>query len=432
MAALIVFGIFVVLIFIGTPIGISLATAAMGAIMNFDLGTAMISRNFEANIAKFPLVAIPFFILAGVLMEKAKIVDGISKFVILVVGRATGGLAIAAVITCIFWGAISGSGPATAAALGLVFIPTMIKQGYDKYFSASAIAAGAGLSIIIPPSIAFIVYGNLTDVSVGALFLGGIVPGVIVGMFLILSVYLSSKRHNFRGEMKRGSLKEIGKAFIGAFWSLLAPVIILGSIYAGVATPTESAIMGVFYALFVGLFVYKTITFKLLISALSDTVVASATVMLVVAMAGIFSWAASTLGVIDAAANLVSSLTTNKLVFLLLINVVMLIAGMFLDAISITYVFMPIILPVLLKLQIDPLFFGVVMVVALAIGQITPPVAVNLYVTANIIKSNITNEMVRYVLPMVIVSILALLVITLFPHLTLWLPAASGLYTPRF
>jgi len=227
------------------------------------------------------------------------------------VGRATGGLAIAAVITCIFWGAISGSGPATAAALGLVFIPTMIKQGYDKYFSASAIAAGAGLSIIIPPSIAFIVYGNLTDVSVGALFLGGIVPGVIVGMFLILSVYLSSKRHNFRGEMKRGSLKEIGKAFIGAFWSLLAPVIILGSIYAGVATPTESAIMGVFYALFVGLFVYKTITFKLLISALSDTVVASATVMLVVAMAGIFSWAASTLGVIDAAANLVSSLTKN-------------------------------------------------------------------------------------------------------------------------
>jgi C4-dicarboxylate transporter DctM subunit len=232
--------------------------------------------------------------------------------------------------------------------------------------------------------------------------------------------------------MQRGTLKEIGKAFIGAFWSLLAPVIILGSIYAGIATPTESAIMGVFYALFVGLFVYKTISFKLLVSALSDTVVASATVMLVVAMAGIFSWAASTLGVIDAAANLVSSLTSNKLVFLLLINVVMLIAGMFLDAISITYVFMPIILPVLLKLQIDPLFFGVVMVVALAIGQITPPVAVNLYVTANIIKSNITNEMVKYVLPMVIVSILALLVITLFPQLTLWLPVSSGLYTPRF
>jgi len=432
MAALIVFGIFVILIFIGTPIGISLATAAMGAIMRFDLGTAMISRNFEANIAKFPLVAIPFFILAGVLMEKAKIVDGISKFVILVVGRSTGGLAIAAVITCIFWGAISGSGPATAAALGLVFIPTMIKQGYNKYFAASTIAAGAGLSIIIPPSIAFIVYGNLTDVSVGALFLGGIIPGTIVGLFLIFMVYISSRKHNFRGLEERGSLKEIGKAFIGAFWSLLAPVIILGSIYAGVATPTESAIMGVFYALFVGLFIYRTITIDVLISALSDTVVASATVMMVVAMAGLFSWAASTLGVIDAAANLVSSLTSNKIVFLLLINVVMLIAGMFLDAISITYVFMPIILPVILKLGIDPLYFGVVLVVALAVGQITPPVAVNLYVTANIIKSNISNEMVKFVIPMVLAAIVALLVITFFPQLSLWLPISSGLYTPRF
>ena len=432
MAALIVFGIFVILIFIGTPIGISLATAAMGAIMRFDLGTVMISRNFEANIAKFPLVAIPFFILAGVLMEKAKIVDGISKFVILVVGRSTGGLAIAAVITCIFWGAISGSGPATAAALGLVFIPTMIKQGYNKYFAASTIAAGAGLSIIIPPSIAFIVYGNLTDVSVGALFLGGIIPGTIVGLFLIFMVYISSRKHNFRGLEERGSLKEIGKAFIGAFWSLLAPVIILGSIYAGVATPTESAIMGVFYALFVGLFIYRTITIDVLISALSDTVVASATVMMVVAMAGLFSWAASTLGVIDAAANLVSSMTSNKIVFLLLINVVMLIAGMFLDAISITYVFMPIILPVILKLGIDPLYFGVVLVVALAVGQITPPVAVNLYVTANIIKSNISNEMVKFVIPMVLAAIVALLVITFFPQLSLWLPISSGLYTPRF
>jgi len=348
------------------------------------------------------------------------------------VGRSTGGLAIAAVITCIFWGAISGSGPATAAALGLVFIPTMIKQGYNKYFAASTIAAGAGLSIIIPPSIAFIVYGNLTDVSVGALFLGGIIPGTIVGLFLIFMVYISSRKHNFRGLEERGSLKEIGKAFIGAFWSLLAPVIILGSIYAGVATPTESAIMGVFYALFVGLFIYRTITIDVLISALSDTVVASATVMMVVAMAGLFSWAASTLGVIDAAANLVSSLTSNKIVFLLLINVVMLIAGMFLDAISITYVFMPIILPVILKLGIDPLYFGVVLVVALAVGQITPPVAVNLYVTANIIKSNISNEMVKFVIPMVLAAIVALLVITFFPQLSLWLPISSGLYTPRF
>lgn len=432
MEALIVFGIFLILIIIGTPIGIALGTAGIGAIVTYDLGLAMISRNFEANISKFPLIAIPFFILAGVLMEKSRIVDGISKFVILLVGRKTGGLAVAGVITCIFWGAVSGSGPATAAALGLVFITPMVKQGYNKYFAASTIAAGAGLSIIIPPSIAFIVYGNLTNVSVGALFLGGIIPGVIVGFFLIVVVYLQSRRHGFRGSEEAGSLKDLGKAFLESIWALMAPVIILGSIYAGIATPTESAIIGVFYALAVGIFVYKTINLDVIISTLADTAAGSAVVMFVVAMAGIFSWAAATLGVIDAAANLVSSLTTNAVVFVLLTNLVMLFAGMFLDAISITYVFMPIILPALLALGIDPLFFGIVFTISLAIGQITPPVAVNLYVTANLIKSNINNEMVKFVLPMVAAAILALLFLTFFPQISLFLPVASGLYTPAF
>ena len=430
MAALLVFGVFLLLIVIGVPIGISLGTAGIGAIVNYGLGTAMISRNFEANISKFPLIAIPFFILAGTLMDKAKIVDGISRFIILLTGKRRGGLAIAGVITCIFWGAVSGSGPATAAALGLVFITPMIKQGYNKYFAAATIAAGAGLSIIIPPSIAFIVYGNLTSVSVGALFLGGILPGILVGVFLIGVVYIISVRHNYRGSEEAGSFKEIGKAFVGSFWALLAPVIILGSIYAGIATPTESAIIGVFYALFVGIFIFRTITISVLFQALVDTLVGSAVVMFVVSMAGIFSWAASTLGVIDAAAALVTSMTTNPMIFILLTMVVMLIAGMFLDAISIMYVFMPIIMPALVALRIDPLYFGVCLTVSLAIGQITPPVAVNLYVTANLIKSNINNEMVKFVLPMVYAAVFALIVIVLIPQLSLYLPIVSKLYTP--
>ncbi|MBP7494873.1 MAG: TRAP transporter large permease [Spirochaetales bacterium] len=429
MAALIVFGIFLLLILIGSPIGTALGVAGMGAIFTFDLGTAMISRNFEANIAKFPLVAIPFFILAGTLMEKSRIVDGISRFVILLTGKNVGGLAIAGVITCIFWGAVSGSGPATAAALGMVFIIPMIQQGYNKYFAASVIAAGAGLSIIIPPSIAFIVYGNLTDVSVGALFLGGVIPGIIVGLFLIMVTYLLARKNNFRGIEEKGSPKDLLKAFVDSFWALLAPVIILGSIYAGIATPTEAAIMGVFYALFVGVFIYHTINLEVLYKSLSETVMSSAVVMFVVSMAGIFSWAAATLGVIDAAANLVSSLTSNPLVFVLLTSALMLVAGMFLDAISIIYVFMPIILPALKALQIDPLYFGVVLVISLAIGQITPPVAVNLYVTANLIKSDINADMVKYVLPMVYASILALIFIALFPNLSLFLPVGAGLYT---
>ncbi|GAB4222875.1 MAG: TRAP transporter large permease [Spirochaetales bacterium] len=430
MEALIVFGIFLFLILIGTPIGTALGVAGIGAILSFDLGTAMISRNFEANIAKFPLVAIPFFILAGNLMEKSRIVDGIARFIILLTGKNVGGLALAGVLTCIFWGAVSGSGPATAAALGLVFIAPMIKQGYDKYFAASTIAAGAGLSIIIPPSIAFIVYGNLTDVSVGALFLGGIIPGIVVGGFLMIVTYWLARIHDFRGTEEKGTPKELLKAFANSFWALLAPVIILGSIYAGVATPTEAAIMGVFYALFVGTFVYRTINWSILFQALSNTVMSSAVVMFVVSMAGIFSWAAATLGVIDGAANLVSSLTSNPIVFMLLTSAVMIVAGMFLDAISITYVFMPIILPALKFLKIDPLYFGIVFVISLAIGQITPPVAVNLYVTANLIHSDINTQMVRYVIPMVISAILALILITLIPSLSLYLPTVAGLYTP--
>jgi C4-dicarboxylate transporter DctM subunit len=392
----------------------------------------MISRNIEANIAKFPLGAIPFFILAGNLMEKSRIVKGISHFIILVTGKRVGGLAIAGVITCIFWGAVSGSGPATAAALGLVFIVPMIKQGYNKFYAASSIAAGSGLSIIIPPSIAYIVYGNITGVSVGALFLGGILPGIIVGLFLILVTYLIARKHDFHGSEEQGSFKDIVKAFISSFWALLAPVIILGSIYAGIATPTEAAIIGVFYAFFVGLFVYRTINLKVLYKALTDTVVSSAVVMFVVCMAGIFSWAASTLGVIDGAANLVSSLTQNAMVFVLLTMVVMIFAGMFLDAISINYVFMPIIMPALAALGIDPLYYGIVFVISLAIGQITPPVAVNLYVTANLIESDINSEMIRFVMPMVLSAIIALLVITLFPSISLWLPQLAGLYTSPF
>lgn len=432
MAALIVFGLFLLLILFGVPIGIALGAAGIGAIVNFDLGIAMISRNIEANIAKFPLVAIPFFILAGNLMEKSRIVEGISRFIILVTGRRVGGLAIAGVVTCIFWGAVSGSGPATAAALGLVFIAPMMRQGYNKYFAASTIAAGSGLSIVIPPSIAYIVYGNLTGVSVGALFLGGVFPGIIVGLFLILATYIIARKYDFRGSEEQGSFKVILKAFINSFWALLAPVIILGSIYAGIATPTEAAIMGVFYAFFVGLLVYRTINLEVIYRSLTDTVVSSAVVMFVVAMAGIFSWAASTLGVIDAAAKLVSGMTQNALVFVLLTNVVMILAGMFLDAISITYVFMPIILPALMALGIDPLYYGIVFVISMAIGQITPPVAVNLYVTANLIQSDINSEMIRYVIPMLISAIVALLVITLLPQVSLWLPSIAGLYTSPF
>jgi len=262
MQILILFGIFALLLLIGVPIGTSVGFAAVFAIWKYGLGVTMISRNFASGIAKFPLIAIPFFVLAGTLMEKAKLAEKIANLAKIIVGKASGGLAIAGITTCLFWGAVSGSGPATTAAVGLTLIPAMISQGYDKNFSAATIAAASGLAIIIPPSIAFIVYGNVTGVSVGALFLGGIIPGIFIGLTLMVAAYFISKKRGFRGIERRGTIKEILIATKDAFWALLAPVIILGGIYAGIATPTEAAVFAVFYSIFVGLFIYKTLTFK--------------------------------------------------------------------------------------------------------------------------------------------------------------------------
>ena len=429
MQILTLFGIFALLLLIGVPIGTSVGFAAVFSIWKYGLGVTMISRNFASGIAKFPLIAIPFFVLAGILMQKAKLAEKISNLTTIIVGRATGGLAIAGILTCLFWGAVSGSGPATTAAVGLTIIPVMIYQKYDKNFSAATIAAASGLAIIIPPSIAFIVYGNVTGVSVGALFLGGIIPGIIIGLFLIVAAYFVSKKRNFRGIKKRGTLKEILIATKDAFWALLAPVIILGGIYAGIATPTEAAVFAVFYSIFVGFFVYKTLTLKGLYEALVGAVVTSSVVMFVVTFATQFSIASAILGVIDVMAGAIISIAKTPIAVLLLANVAIIIAGMFLDAISITYVFMPIFMPILAYYNIDLLFFGILFVVALAIGQITPPVAVNLYVAANLINSTL-DKVAKEVWIYVIAVIAGLIFLTFFPQISLYIPVTSGLYIP--
>jgi len=429
MGGVIIFVLFIIFLILGLPIGTSVGTAAIISIWKYNLGLDMISRNFAAGIAKFPLIAIPFFVLAGVIMEKAKLAKKIADLATIIVGKSIGGLAIAGIVTAMFWGAVSGSGPATTAAIGLILIVPMINQGYDKYFSASTIAAASGLAIIIPPSIAYIVYGNVTGVSVGALFLGGIFPGLIIGFSLIFAAYFVSRRRNYRGLEKRGSLKEIFIATKKAFWALLAPIIILGGIYLGIATPTEAAVIAVFYSLFVGLFVYKTLTFDDIMKALIQTVITSSVVMFVVTFAGIFSLAAATLGVIDKATNLIIAISHSRIIILLLIEIVVLIGGMFLDAISLTYVLMPILMPILAIYKIDMLYFGIVFTIALAIGQITPPVAVNLYVAANLIKSNL-DELSKEVWIFVGAAIIGLLIVTFLPKISLLLPVISGLYQP--
>ena len=334
-----------------------------------------------------------------------------------------------AVMTCMFWGALSGSGPATTAAVGLILIKPMIKHGYDKHFAGATIANASDLSIIIPPSIAFIIYGNITSVSVSALFLAGIIPGLLTGAGTILVAYLVSRKRGYRGLESRGSPREILIAFRNSIWAILAPVIILGGIYAGVFTPTEAAVVAVFYSLFVAVVIYRTLTWRDMIRMLVDASVTSSVIMFIVVFAGIFTWAASVIGVIDRAANFVISISPNAVVMIILINLLLLGLGMILDAISISYLIMPILIPVLAAFKIDPLWYGVIFISALAIGQATPPVGVNLFTAANLVKGDL-DAIAKQAILFVIMDVVVLVILSLFPILSLYLPVVAGLYTP--
>ena len=414
---------------IGIPIGTSLGVAAVVTIYYFDLGIGMLGVNFSTGIASFPLLAIPFFVLAGVILEKAGLAATIAHFFELLVGKMVGGLSMVAVLTCMFWGALSGSGPATTAAVGLILIAPMIRHGYDKNFAGATIANSSDLSIIIPPSIAFIIYGNITSVSVSALFVAGIIPGLLTGAGTVLVAYIISKKRGYRGLEKRGSLKEILIAFKDSLWAILTPIIILGGIYAGIFTPTEAAVVAVFYSLFVAIFIYHSISWRDLIQILVDASVTSSVIMFLVVFAGIFTWAASVIGIIDLAANAIIKISPNAVVMIILVNLLLLGLGMILDAISISYLIMPILIPVLAAFNIDPLWYGVIFISALAIGQATPPVGVNLFTAANLIKGNL-DSLAKQAIPFVIMDAIVLIILSLVPWLSMYLPVKAGLYTP--
>lgn len=416
--------LFIIPLMLRVPIAICLGLSAVIVGWLFDMGIDMLPYNFFAGVAKVPLEAIPFFIFAGFIMERAGIASRICTLVESMVGNMTGGLAIAAVGIATFWGAVSGSGPATVAALGLILIPAMTRSGYDKPFSAATISVTSGLAIVIPPSIAFIVYGGIANVSVSALFAAGIVPGLIVAAFLMVTVYWISKKKGYKGTTNN---IPVAKAFKDAFWGVLTPVVILGGIYGGVFTPTEAAAVAIFYGLFVGVFIYRTINkFSILVEILSESVKATAVIMLVVTCAGLFAWVASTVGLVEKGASVLLALSNNPAVLLLLINVILFVAGMLLDAISIYYILLPFLLPIIAHFGWDPIWFGVMMTINLAVGQVTPPVAVNLYVGARI--ANLSMEQITPpVIPLLIATLVALAVVTMFPALSTFLPNLMGL-----
>jgi len=429
METVLISAVFLVLMAVGIPIGTALGIAAVITIYQFDLGIGMLGVNFSSGIASFPLLAIPFFVLAGVILEKAGLAATIAHFFELLVGKMVGGLAMVSVLTCMFWGALSGSGPATTAAVGLILLAPMIKHGYEKHFAGATIANSSDLSIIIPPSIAFIIYGNITSVSVSALFVAGIIPGLITGAGTVLVAYIISWKRGYKGLERRGTPKEILIAFKQSIWAILTPIIILGGIYAGIFTPTEAAVVAVFYSLFVAVFVYHSIRWRDLVTILVDASVTSSVIMFLVVFAGIFTWTAEVIGVIDHAADAIIKISPNAVVMIILVNLLLLALGMILDAISISYLIMPILMPVLTVFGIDPLWYGVVFISALAIGQATPPVGVNLFTAANLVKGNL-DSIAKQAIPFVLMDVVVLIIITCFPILSMYLPVKAGLYAP--
>ena len=330
---------FIIPLIFRVPIAISLGLSALFVSWWWDMGVDMLSYNFFAGVAKVPLLAIPFFILAGFIMERAGIAARIVTLVEAIVGNMTGGLAVATVGVATFWGAVSGSGPATVAALGLILIPAMVKSGYDKPFAAATVSVTSGLAIVIPPSIAFIVYGGIADVSVPALFAAGFIPGVVVALFLMASVLITSHKKGYRGKPRTMT---VSKALREAFWGVMTPVVILGGIYGGVFTPTEAAAVAIFYGLFVGVFIYRTINkLSILVDVLVESVKATAVIMFVVTCAGLYAWVASTVGLVERGASVLLSLSDNPTVLLLLINVILFIAGMLLTPFPSTTFFCP-------------------------------------------------------------------------------------------
>lgn len=420
------FSLFAVMMLIGVPLATAMGLSGAAAIAAAKLGLLSVPISVYTGVAKYPLLAIPMFVFAGMVFERSGVALRLVNFTVALVGPLRGGLAIASIMVCMVLGGISGSGPADAAAVAMVMIPGMAAAGYPRAFSSSLIAAAGSTAILIPPSIAFILYSVLVpQASVPALFAAGLIPGILAGLALVIPAWALSVRHGFGLVDEGASCGNILVAFKDAIWGLLAPVIILGGIRSGYFTPTEAAVAAVFYGLFVGFFIYRTLTLRGIYELLVESAEVSAVVMLIIALSSVFAWAGSTLGTFEAMGNALIGVSSNENVTLLAVTLVLVIAGMFLDGVSILFIFIPILLPVMTHFGWNAVWFGVIMTMSLAIGQFTPPLALNLMVTTRIADISI-EETIPWVLWFVLAMTIAMLMVLFVPQLALIVPGYLG------
>lgn len=412
--------LFFILVLLRVPIAISLSLSTILIFLLTDFNMDMIPQRIFTALDSFPMMAIPGFVFAGVIMAHG----GISKYLIEAlrawVGHITGGLAIVSILAAAIFAAISGSSPATAAAIGSIMIPAMVNAGYDKRYTMGLIAAAGTLGILIPPSIPLIVYGITSEESIGQLFMAGVIPGLLMTAILIVLAIFYAKKNGF-GRTEKASWGVRGKSLIKAIWGAFMPFLILGSIYSGIVTPTESAVIAVFYGIIVSVFIYRELSWKDVRPIIVESINISAMIFLIIGSASLFGLYLTNAQIPQQIGAWIAASDLNKWVFLIIINILFFILGMFLEAVSIILITLPILLPMLVHFDINLVHFAIIMTINMELGMITPPVGLNLFVVSGIAKERL-GEVVKGVIPFIAIMVLVLIIVMLIPSLSLWLP----------
>lgn len=411
----------------GLPIAFSLMIGVIGFVLTQSrLPMDVMAQQMYTAVNSFPLMAIPFFLLSGELMNKTGITGRLVRFINLLVGRIRSGLAQVNIVACMFMAGITGSGVADTAAIGSILIPAMEEEGYGSDYAAALTAAGGVIGPIIPPSIVMVVYASIMPVSVGALFAAGFIPGILLGLGLMVVAYAIGVRRNHPRRETPVPLREYFRGFRDAFWAILMPLIILGGILTGIFTPTEAAAVAVAYALVVGLVIFRSLTWSNILDAVINSAVTSAVILFIVAASNPFGWVMALEQIPQRVATSVLSITTNQTLILLLINLILFIAGMLMETTANILLLAPVLAPLAIKVGVSPLHFAIIMVVNLCIGLATPPVGVNLFVAAPIARTSL-ERIAQAIIPFLAIETAVLLVITYVPSLTLTIPRFLGL-----